>query len=169
MENLFKRSEIDWERFRNKTIFITGAYGMLPAYMVYMFIYLNERHDSFNIKIIACCRNRDKSTKRFKEYTNKQYFQLYINDVCEKLIIDEKIDFIIHAASPASSQYYSTNPVDVLLPNVLGTYNSLELARNNSVEGYLYFSSGEIYGKIEKELIFEDDSGYMNPVDVRSC
>lgn len=38
------------------------------------------------------------------------------------------------------------------MPNVLGTFYTLELAREKNVEGYLYFSSGEIYGKIEKNV-----------------
>ena len=158
-----------WEKFRNKTVLITGAAGMLPSYMVFMLIYLNEIDSKFNVRIVALARSKEKLEKRFGEYINKDYFECYIADVCSKISYDGQIDYIIHGASPASSQYYSTNPVGVLMPNVLGTYYTLELAREKNTKGYLYFSSGEVYGKISKEQIFEEDDGYMNPADVRSC
>ena len=37
LEEVYGR-EINWERLRNKTIFITGAYGMLTSYLVYLCI-----------------------------------------------------------------------------------------------------------------------------------
>jgi len=45
----------------------------------------------------------------------------------------------------------------------------LEWARINNVEGYLFFSSGEVYGKPQKEETFEVDYGYIDPLDVRNC
>lgn len=44
------------------------------------------------------------------------------NDVSEPMDIDGNIDYIIHAASLASPQYYSVCSVDVLKPNTVGTY-----------------------------------------------
>lgn len=169
MEFIYNQNNINWEKFRNKTILITGAYGMLSSYMVYMLIYLNEIENPYNVKIIAICRDKSKADIRFENYSKKSYFSIIEEDVCSEIKIIEKIDFIIHAASPASSQYYSSNPVGVLMPNILGTYNTLELARKNDVEGYLFFSSGEIYGIIDKAEIFETDSGYIDPLDVRNC
>lgn len=169
MEYMYQFDREMWEKFRNKTVLVTGAYGMLPAYMVYMLIYLNEIDETFQTQIVALARNKDKLVKRFGSYVEKPYFHCYIADVCEPIHYEEPIHYIIHGASPASSQYYSTNPVGVLMPNVLGTYYTLELAKEKQVDGYLYFSSGEIYGKIEKERIYETDDGYMDPADVRSC
>jgi nucleoside-diphosphate-sugar epimerase len=57
----------------------------------------------------------------------------------------------------------------VILPNVLGTYHTLETARTQSVEGYLYFSSAEVYGNLQKDIITEDDCGCLEPFEVRSC
>lgn len=168
-KRLYKENIIDWNKFKDTTILITGAYGMLPSYMVWMFIYLNEYESDFNIKIIALCRNVKKASTCYGIYLHKEYLTLLISDVTIPINIADSIDYIIHAASPASSQYYDTNPVGVISPNVLGTYNTLELAKNKCVKGYLYFSSGEIYGHIEKETIVETDSGYLNPLEVRSC
>lgn len=169
MQYIYSFQKELWEKLRNKTVLITGAYGMLPSYMVFMLIYLNELDINYNIKIVALVRNEIKLRERFGDYVDKSYFEVLIGDVSENIQYPGDIDYIIHGASPASSQYYDVNPVGVLMPNALGTYYTLELAREKNVSGYLYFSSGEIYGKLEKELIYEDDGGYLNPADVRSC
>lgn len=161
--------KLDWMKFKNKTVLVSGAYGMLPSYMVFTLIRLNETIPNMNVKIIVLVRNEKKLTDRFGEYINKPYFQTIIGDIKESQKIDEKIDFIIHGASPASSQYYRTSPVDVILPNMLGTYNLLELAKKNRVDSFLFFSSGEVYGSVIKNVVSEHDMGPVDPMDVRSC
>lgn len=168
MEEMYHKRPQLWEKLKNKSVLVTGAYGMLPSYMVYMMIYLNEKWN-YNIKIIVIVRNEKKLLARFGEYTKASYFQVLLEDVCKEIMYDGKVDYIIHGASPASSQYYDVNPVGVLMPNILGTYYTLELAKNKKVEGYLFFSSGEIYGQLEKEIIEETDGGKLNPAEVRSC
>lgn len=82
-----------------------------------------------------------------------------------------RFDYIIHAASPAGSQYYGTNPLGVIKPNILGTYNILEYARENRCGRILYFSTGDVYGKIDDEvkIVTEDNYGYVDPTAVRNC
>jgi nucleoside-diphosphate-sugar epimerase len=82
--------------------------------------------------------------------------------------ISDNINYIIHGASYASSHYFGTNPVDVLLPNVIGTYHLLELGKSNKIKSFLFFSSGAVYGKAG-EVVTEKDYGYLDPLDVKSC
>jgi nucleoside-diphosphate-sugar epimerase len=159
-------SNLDWEKFKNSTVLVTGAYGMLASYMVYTLAYLNSTYPLLNIKIIAQCRNIEKAKDKFKNIP-----QLFITniDICGNFNFIENVDYIIHAASPASAQYYSTDPISVINPNVIGTKNLLNLAKEKSVKGFLFLSSGDVSGKVDKELITEDDYGYLNPIDLRSC
>ena len=168
-QKLYYDKFVNWELLKCTTVLVTGAYGMLPSYMIWMLIYLNEYQQNYNITIVALCRNKEKAKKKFGHYCNKEYFILCLQDITEEIQIDIPIDLIIHGASPASAQYYNTNPVGVIIPNSIGTYYTLELARKNSTKGYLYFSSGEVYGAINKEEVFEDDYGYVDPLDTRSC
>lgn len=168
MKVIYDNAAFDWMEFSGKTVLITGAYGMLASYMVYMLIYLNEKYDA-DIRIIALGRNKDKMFQRFGEFAKKKYFIFYQSDLSTMLDIESDVDYIVHGASPASSQYYDVNPVGVLNPNVIGTYYTLELARAKKVKGYLFFSSGEVYGDVNKEYIFEEDGGKLDPADVRSC
>lgn len=167
LEDLFNRNIIQWEKFNNKTVAISGPYGMLASYIVFMLIFLNTK--GIKVKILALGRNSEKAKFRFGEYVDAPYFRFIETDICEKIQVDdEKIDYFIHAASLASSQYYKTNPVEVLLPNSVGTYHLLELARQHPCSGFLFISSGEIYGKLEGEIV-EDKGGFLDPMDIRSC
>lgn len=160
---------IDW--LKNSTVLVTGAYGMLASYLVYFLIFLNEQYPELNIKILCQGRNKDKMRERFGIYMDKAYFCYVADDICQEINIEEKIDYIIHAASLASSQYYQTNPVDVILPNTVGTHYLLELAKENNVKGFLFFSSGDVYGKIDNlnRVHTERDFGYIDILNVRSC
>ena len=161
----------DWSWLWNKTVLISGAYGMLPSYMTYFLIYLNEKYAAHRINIIAVGRNERKMKTRFGEYCSRDYFHTISADICGRIETDFAVDYIIHAASPASPQYYSVNPTGTLLPNTLGTYNLLELARQKHSQGFLFFSSGDVYGKVpdSTEEVKENDYGYLDPMDVRSC
>ena len=169
--NQIKNSSIDWNRFANKTILITGANGFLPAYMVETLLLLNNDILKYSpCKVIALVRNEKHIKERFSNYLSDENLKIIVQDVANQININEKIDYIIHAASPASPKYYNIDPVGVIMPNVLGTKNTLELARKNNIEGYLYFSSGEVYGQLnDGEVINEDKYGYLDPTTVRAC
>ncbi|TAN34193.1 NAD-dependent epimerase/dehydratase family protein [Patescibacteria group bacterium] len=163
------QSGLDWEKFKNATVLVTGANGMLASYMVFMLAFLSEKIPGLNLKIIALCRNLKKAKKRFGDFLDSPFFYIRCDDITEKLDFEGSIDYIIHAASPASSQFYGIDPVGVIAPNVFGTKNLLELARAKKSKGFLFFSSGEVCGTMDKPLISEEDSGYLNQMDIRSC
>jgi len=172
LENIISL-DLPWNEFSGKTFLISGANGFLPAYMVETLLYLNQQKSGRDkTKVIGIVRNREKSFARFAHYRGRSDLELRIQDVCAPLIIsEEQIDYIIHAASQASPKYYGTDPVGTLSPNVMGTANLLNLARERNAEGFLFFSSGEVYGEVDASRIptKEDCYGYVDPTSVRSC
>jgi len=155
----------DYSMLQNKTVLITGAYGMLASYMVYFMLFLNEIH-GFNIEIISISRSAEKFSARFGIHAHKiKQINKSVNEY-----IDVDCDYIIHAASFASSQYYTVCPVDVILPNMLGTYNLLELAHTNNAR-ILYLSTCSVYGIFQDGHTFvtEEDFGSIDPLDPHSC
>ena len=161
---------IDWGRFSGKTVLVTGANGFLPAYMVETLLYLNDERIAKDIKIIALVRSIDKAKLRFKNYIMNESLEFLVQDVCDPLKVDRKVDFIIHAASQASPKYYGMDPVGTLSANTIGTINLLKLAKSQSIESFLYFSSSEIYGILDDAKIptKENNYGYLDPTNVRS-
>ena len=168
-ENIFKR-DIPLKELYGNTVLISGATGMLASYVVYFLIWLNETKNA-NINIIALARNQQKCRKRFGKYLDQDYFRSCVDNILEPINVEDNVDYIIHAASLASPQYYGTNPVDVAAPNVIGTYNLLELACHKRVKGFLYFSSGDVYGKMPEGIgeFSEQEMGTTDPLAPHSC
>lgn len=169
IEKILSSSIINWTRFRNKNVLITGANGMLPTYLVFTLLALNKY--GYNVNVYALVRNKEKAEAKFDDFLHDPCLHLIVQDVAKSVSIDESIHFIIHAASQASPKYYGVDPVGTINANTLGTINTLELAREKKVEGYLFFSSNEIYGVVspDKFPFKEEDYGYIDLLDVRSC
>lgn len=156
---------LPFEKLKGKTVLISGANGFIPSYIVNTLLVLG------NINVIAVVRNKERAEKKFAHILNNPNLKLLVHDVSEPFDCDEKIDFIIHAASQASPKYFGADPVGTLKANSIGTYNLLELARKNNVEKFLFFSSGEVYGVIDENTpkITEEYNGNIDCTNVRSC
>jgi len=164
-------SDIVWSEFAGKTVLISGANGMLAAYMVETLLYLNASKLSRPVKVIGLVRNREHANARFYAYRDDANLQFLVQDVCMPVMVDGPVDYVIHAASQASPKYYGVDPVGTLSANVLGTHILLGLAKDKGVRGFLYFSSGEVYGQVDPSQLFitECAYGYVDPTHVRSC
>ena len=170
LENIISEN-LPWAELEGKNILITGANGFLPAYMVETILHINDKKFSKKAQVIALVRNIEKAQKRFAQYIGRDDLLFLVQDVSEPINLDQKIDYIIHAASQASPKYYGIDPVGTLSANVLGTNYLLKIARQNLLKSFLYFSSSEVYGKVseDKNTINENDYGYLDPINVRSC
>jgi UDP-glucuronate decarboxylase len=161
---------ISWEKLKNSSVLITGATGMLARYITYLFIYMNERMN-YNIKIYILVRNKEKAIGDFGEYIRLDYMELINQDICDKLYLNDNVDYIIHAAGSCSAYCIKTNPIGIIDANTIGVKNILEYAKNKNVKNILYVSTREIYGEMPEniELIKESDMGILEPQDSRSC
>jgi nucleoside-diphosphate-sugar epimerase len=121
--------------------------------------------------VVGLVRSGERGARRFAAHAGRSDLRLVEHDVSRPLALDEPVDFVVHAASQASPRYYGSDPVGTLLPNVLGTQWLLELARERGARGFLFFSSGEVYGEVPADRIptGEGDYGYVDPTAVRSC
>ena len=164
-------ASLPWDDFSGATVLVTGAAGFLPAYMVETLLYLNQHRLAKPAKVIALVRNLERARLHFADHLQREDFQIVAQDVSAPLKIDTKLDYIIHAASQASPVFYRTDPVGTLSPNVMGTYHLLSAAQRDASRGFLYFSSGEIYGIVPPGSgdIAETTGGWLDPTDLRSC
>ncbi|NFS65701.1 NAD-dependent epimerase/dehydratase family protein [Clostridium botulinum] len=162
---------INIKKCEGKSFFITGANGFLARYMVEVLVYLNEYVLNEKCKIIALCRNKADAYIKFKEYINREYFNLIFQRVEDKIEYSDNVDYIIHAASRANTKEFGINPVGVLSANVIGTYRLLEYAKTKDIISFLFFSSGAVYGNANeaKEFIKETQFYSLDPLDIRSC
>lgn len=159
--------DIEWEKFRGKTVMVTGASGMVGSYFVRTLLKLNDLKN-MDIHVICVVRNINKLGRDVRENEN---VEILAHDVTEPMDYAEKIHYIIHAASPASPLIMKEDPVGTIAANVLGTFNTLQLATAKGAEGYMFISSREIYGQPseDQEFFKEDSYGFVDPLDPRSC
>jgi UDP-glucuronate decarboxylase len=160
-----------WEALSGATVLVTGAAGFLPAYMVETLLFLNRSILARPVRVIALVRNADRARERFAAYLDRDDLKIVVQDVSDPLRLQDPFDYVIHAASQASPMYYRTDPVGTLSANVLGTHHLLTAARKYATRGFLFFSSGEIYGILKgtATAVSEHDGGFLDPTDVRSC
>ncbi len=158
---------INFEKLKNTTFLITGASGMIGSYLMYTLVGLNNLAN-YNIKIIAMVRNSAKLNPYFK---NCEEITVIEQDVVNPINLNIPIDYIIHAASPASPKLMAKDPVGTIAANTIGTYNTLQLAQKMNARGYCYISSREIYGQPyeDQEYFQENTYGFVDPLNVRSC
>lgn len=157
----------DMTKLRDKTFLITGASGMIGSYISYVLKVLNDDYN-MNIHIVLNVRNTNKLAKFILEDKN---ITIMSQDVVEPFEYSGKIDYIVHAAGPASPKIMKDHPFETNIANTIGTYNTLKLAKEKNAQGYLFISSREIYGEpIGNQSVFTEDGmlGEVNPLVPRN-
>jgi UDP-glucuronate decarboxylase len=163
-------SGLPWEELSGKTVLVAGANGFVPAYMLETLLYLNDA-SNMGIRVIAMVRNREKAMRRFGHLTHRRDLTMQVQDVREAYAGQRPVDYVIHAASQASPKFFGVDPVGTFEANVIGTQHMLRLAHESGSKGFLFFSSGEVYGQPRDVSIKvgEGGYGYLDPLKVRSC
>lgn len=163
MERICASDFINWEKFRGKTVLITGATGLIGFNLVNALVYADAKF-GLGLKVLAVVRNIEKAKKMLPDVS-------FIVSEMEKLTeIDEPVDYVVHAASPTASRYFMTNPVETITTALTGTVNMLKIAREKNSSGFVYLSSMEAYGHVgEERLLSEADLGYIDPLNPRNC
>ncbi|MBN1056562.1 NAD-dependent epimerase/dehydratase family protein [Clostridium botulinum] len=154
---------LSWEKLDNKTIFITGATGLIGKAIIDIIMYRNKYKNS-NCKIIATSRKISNIKEKFTNYIGNENFVPFEYDVNNLLNINERIDYIINSASNTHPKSYANMPIQTILTNILGLNNLLLFASKNKIQRFVEVTTLEVYGKIDtfNTLIKEDDSGYIN-------
>lgn len=159
----------DAEQFRDRTILVSGATGLVGSYLTRVLLAVN-RIRGVNLKVIAMIRDPEKANKMFADHQSDPALQLLVADITRKIRFDDRVDYIIHTASVTSSKIFVTHPVRTIHTMLDGTMNILDLAVEKAAKGVVYVSSMEVYGITdpEAESISESDLGFIDILNVRS-
>lgn len=138
--------------FDNKVVAITGATGLIGSNLVNRLLKYN------NIKVIAIGRNLSRLENVFEIEKSSDNLILMEQDISLPYKIGEPVDFVFHAAGPISGNIIKNSPVDVIMPNILGTLNTLDLIEQqkhlyDKKTKLLVFSSATVYANLKKEDI----------------
>lgn len=148
--------ESDFSKFKDSSILITGATGLIGTVLADMLLFLNKK---FNLNLYLVLISR-KNSKKYPECV-----KVLKHDINFPIKTDRKFDFIIHAASNTHPKQYADFPVSTITTNIIGTYNLLEMCRENPKTRFVLLSSVEIYGENlseDKHPFKETEMGYLD-------
>jgi nucleoside-diphosphate-sugar epimerase len=148
LEHIFQNTKDIWEQLRGKNIFLTGGTGFFGKWLLESFIYVNEKI-GLNAKIISLSRNPELFIQEYPFYNAHTNSVKFVKGdiLTYDFKIDEEVQFIIHAATAASDSLNKNNPLLMMDTITLGTRNVLNFALIQPIEGFLFVSSGAVYGE----------------------
>ena len=152
-------------KISGKNILVTGATGLIGSCIVEILMC----RKGIDYHVFASGRNESRVTSLFSEYVNSPYFHFFQYDVVEPLDSEVDFQYIIAAASGANPVLYSIDPVGVMKANFNGVDNLLAYGIKHHLEKFVYISSGDVYGEGDGRIFTEEYSGYVNPLNLRSC
>ena len=145
-------------------VIVSGAAGFIPSHLCDRL--LAEGHT-----VVGLDNFLTGSPENVRHLAGVPEFRLIEHDVTRPLpasLGSERVDAVLHLASPASPVDYLEHPIETLDVGSLGTRNLLELASSHKAR-FLLTSTSECYGDPLVHPQVETYWGNVNPVGPRSC
>ncbi len=162
--------DLPWDRMSGSTVLVTGASGMLPSYVIYSLLALNDLQGA-GITVHGLARNPVKARRLLADVLGRPDFHLVIQDVSQPLELPGPLDYVIHGASAARPVLHGTEPVATIKANLLGAFHLLDLCVAKRSRSFVLMSSAEIYGAqpAGAGLIEEQSYGGFDILNPRAC
>lgn len=167
LEFILSSQLINWTKLQDKTVFVTGATGLIGALIVATLLEANQKY-GVNCRVIASIRNQEKARMIFGE---DKHLELHIADIRDPILYSNgNIDYMVHTASLTDSKSFVLRPVETIETILKGTENVLQLAKANKVNRTVFLSTMEVYGApLNDNKIDERHGTNLQTADVRSC
>jgi len=148
LDHIYQNTQDIWESFRGKSILLTGGTGFFGKWLLESFIYVNEKL-ALNATITTLTRYPEAFLMEYPFYKEHTKTVIFIKgDILSyEFNLDKEFQYIIHAATAASESLNKSYPLLMMDTITIGTRNILEFAITQRLEGFLFVSSGVIYGK----------------------
>jgi UDP-glucuronate decarboxylase len=168
----------EFGRMAGQSLLITGGAGFLGYYLVLAALHFNKNEGKSQPIRVTVWDNFIRGTPKWltdlhgtPDFTAQRY------DLIDPLPANmPDFDWIIHAAGIASPPYYRKYPLKTIDANINGLRNLLDRCvaqaeRGKPVQGFLFYSSSEIYGDPSPDAIPtpEDYRGLVSCTGPRAC
>src|SRR3954452_24770759 len=140
------------------TCLVTGGAGFLGSHLCEELVARGNR--------VICVDNFETGSLRNIEHIRGPEFRFLHVDIVEPYFVDEPVDVVLHAASPASPIDYLRLPLHTLKVGSHGTHHPLGLAKAHRAR-FVLFSTSEVYGDPQVHPQTEDYWGHVNPIGPR--
>jgi UDP-glucuronate decarboxylase len=169
---------MEFDRLAGKRLLITGGAGFLGYYLVQAALHWNRSRAAASAIDVTVFDNYMRGVPAWLEaLKSRPDLHLRRHDVIQPLPADMgHFDWIIHAAGIASPIYYRQKPLLCIDANINGLRNLLDYAvrerdAKRPLEGFLFYSSSEIYGDPSADAIPTDETyrGNVSCTGPRAC
>ncbi len=140
------------------TCLVTGGAGFLGSHLCDALLAAGDR--------VICVDNLETGSLTNIEHIRDPSFVAMNVDITSSFFVEEPVDFVYHAASPASPIDYLRLPLHTLKVGSYGTHNALGLAKAHRAR-FLLFSTSEVYGDPHEHPQRETYWGHVNPIGPR--
>ncbi len=147
-------------------ILITGGAGFIGSHVVRHFVLKYPGYLIVNVDKLTYAGNLENLTD-IENFTNYRFEKADITDkkTINELFRQYGFDGVIHLAAESHVDRSIENPDDFVMTNVIGTVNLLNAALSlwsENFDGKLFYhvSTDEVYGSLEKEGQFTEESPY---------
>lgn len=142
-------------------ILVTGGAGFLGSHLCRRLLKENHR--------VICPDNLiTGSLSNIKDISKNKNFKFIKQDISKPIKIKDKLNWVMHFASPASPKDYLKYPIETLKVGTLGTLNCLGIAKTHKAKFFLA-STSEVYGDPKISPQPEEYWGNVNSIGPRSC
>ncbi len=151
---------------KNKIIFLTGGTGSFGQAFTKRILKLKPK------KLIIYSRDESKQWDMRKNYENNRNLEFFIGDIRDKSrlrsVLNENIDYVIHAAATKIVPTAETNPEECVKTNINGTTNLIDICKEKNVKKIIGLSTDKacnpvnLYGatKLAADKLFISANDY---------
>jgi dTDP-glucose 4,6-dehydratase len=138
-----------------KKVLLTGAGGSIGVHIIAHIMHNTDweivcldsyQHKGYKDRITRVCRNHPDWLPKIKQIQHNLTCPISPQMISE---IGE-VDYILHLAAMSDVFFSIENPVWTIKNNIDSTLVMLEYAKNVKHEAFIYFSTDEVYGAVEK-------------------
>jgi dTDP-glucose 4,6-dehydratase len=149
-----------------QSILITGGAGFIGSHVIRTLLKNHPAAKITNLDLLTYAGNLE----NLRDVENEAHYQFVKGDIQDENLIESlfdkyRFDAVVHLAAESHVDRSITNPMAFLETNIIGTATLLNAAKkawegNMDDKCFYHISTDEVYGSLEEEGLFTEDTPY---------
>jgi len=148
-------NRVNFEKFRQKTVLITGANGLIGGFLADFFCYLNDNYNlgaTIHLTSYSSLSNAVRISHLIHR-SDLEYFSWDCSNSVSPFVLPKKIDYCFFCSGYGQPSKFLKNNIKTSLINVVGTESLLSWMLSHGGGNFLFLSTSEIYGNPPVDMI----------------